>query len=37
MKIPMSMLPEIRSSSEEYGKVREKGALAGRADRGHPR
>jgi glycerol kinase len=23
------MLPEIRSSSEEYGKVREKGALAG--------
>jgi glycerol kinase len=29
MKIPTSMLPEIRSSSEEYGKVREKGALAG--------
>jgi len=29
MKIPMSMLPEIKSSSEEYGKVREKGALAG--------
>jgi glycerol kinase len=29
MKIPVSMLPEIRSSSEEYGKVREKGALAG--------
>ncbi len=29
MKIPLSMLPEIRSSSEEYGKVRERGALAG--------
>ena len=29
MGIPLSMLPEIRSSSEEYGKVREKGALAG--------
>ncbi|WP_116051168.1 glycerol kinase GlpK [Amycolatopsis palatopharyngis] len=29
MGIPMSMLPEIRSSSEEYGKVRAKGALAG--------
>jgi glycerol kinase len=29
MTIPLSMLPEIRSSSEEYGKVREKGALAG--------
>jgi len=29
MKIPTSMLPEIRSSSEEYAKVREKGALAG--------
>ena len=29
MKVPTSMLPEIRSSSEEYGKVREKGALAG--------
>ena len=29
MKIPTSMLPEIRSSSEEYGKVREKGALGG--------
>jgi glycerol kinase len=29
MKIPTSMLPQIRSSSEEYGKVREKGALAG--------
>ncbi|RZS36773.1 glycerol kinase [Herbihabitans rhizosphaerae] len=27
--VPMSMLPEIRSSSEEYGKVRERGALAG--------
>jgi glycerol kinase len=27
--IPLSMLPEIRSSSEEYGKVRERGALAG--------
>ncbi|MGH3759068.1 glycerol kinase GlpK [Actinophytocola sp.] len=29
MKIPMSMLPEIRSSSEEYGRVREQGVLAG--------
>ncbi|GAA3991867.1 glycerol kinase GlpK [Allokutzneria multivorans] len=29
MDIPLSMLPEIRSSSEEYGKVRERGALAG--------
>ncbi|MBP2474669.1 glycerol kinase [Crossiella equi] len=29
MKIPVSMLPEIRSSSEEYGKVRERGVLAG--------
>lgn len=29
MTIPLSMLPEIRSSSETYGKVREKGALAG--------
>ncbi|GAA1278033.1 glycerol kinase GlpK [Saccharothrix xinjiangensis] len=29
MGIPVSMLPEIRSSSEEYGKVRERGALAG--------
>jgi glycerol kinase len=29
MKIPTAMLPEIRSSSEEYGKVRERGALAG--------
>ncbi|MET7992956.1 glycerol kinase GlpK [Amycolatopsis sp. NPDC005232] len=29
MGIPLSMMPEIRSSSEEYGKVREKGALAG--------
>jgi glycerol kinase len=29
MGVPTSMLPEIRSSSEEYGKVREKGALAG--------
>src|SRR5205807_1243433 len=27
--IPLAMLPEIRSSSEEYGKVRERGALAG--------
>src|SRR5207302_7902147 len=27
--IPVAMLPQIRSSSEEYGKVREKGALAG--------
>ncbi len=29
MGIPMSMLPEIRSSSEVYGNVRERGALAG--------
>jgi glycerol kinase len=29
MGIPLSMLPEIRSSSEEYGKVRTRGALAG--------
>ncbi|WP_020668184.1 glycerol kinase GlpK [Amycolatopsis nigrescens] len=29
MGIPLSMLPEIRSSSEEYGKVRAKGAFAG--------
>ncbi|MFD7659476.1 glycerol kinase GlpK [Actinosynnema sp. NPDC059797] len=29
MGIPVSMLPEIRSSSEEYGRVRERGALAG--------
>jgi glycerol kinase len=29
MGIPVSMLPEIKSSSEEYGKVRERGALAG--------
>jgi glycerol kinase len=29
MGIPMSMLPEIRSSSEVYGHVRERGALAG--------
>ncbi len=29
MAIPLSMLPEIRSSSEEYGKVRDRGALAG--------
>ncbi|MGB3772121.1 MAG: glycerol kinase GlpK [Rhodococcus sp. (in: high G+C Gram-positive bacteria)] len=29
MGIPMSMLPEIRSSSEEYGKVRERGSLSG--------
>ena len=29
MKIPKSMLPEIHSSSEEYGKVRERGPLAG--------
>ncbi|MEV5300331.1 glycerol kinase GlpK [Amycolatopsis methanolica] len=27
--IPMSMLPEIRSSSEEYGKVRPRGVLSG--------
>ena len=29
MGIPRSMLPEIRSSSEEYGKVRERGPLSG--------
>ncbi|WP_111768031.1 glycerol kinase GlpK [Nakamurella deserti] len=29
MGIPMSMLPEIRSSSEVYAKVRERGVLAG--------
>jgi len=29
MGIPMSMLPEIRSSSEVYGTVRERGALGG--------
>ncbi len=29
MGVPLSMLPEIRSSSEEYGRVRERGALAG--------
>ncbi len=29
MGIPMSMLPEIRSSSEVYGEIRPKGALAG--------
>ncbi|MFD2420236.1 glycerol kinase GlpK [Amycolatopsis pigmentata] len=29
MGIPESMLPEIRSSSEEYGQVRERGVLAG--------
>lgn len=29
MGIPKSMLPEIHSSSEEYGKVRERGPLAG--------
>ena len=27
--IPLSMLPEIRSSSEEYGKVRPRGVLSG--------
>ncbi len=27
--VPMSMLPEIRSSSEEYGRVRERGVFAG--------
>ncbi|MCC8248703.1 glycerol kinase GlpK [Saccharothrix luteola] len=27
--VPLSILPEIRSSSEEYGKVRARGALAG--------
>lgn len=29
MGIPVSMLPEIRSSSEVYGHVRERGSLAG--------
>jgi glycerol kinase len=29
MGIPESMLPEIKSSSEVYGKVRERGSLAG--------
>ncbi|WP_328811324.1 glycerol kinase GlpK [Rhodococcus sp. NBC_00294] len=29
MGIPMSMLPEIRSSSEVYGNVRERGSLSG--------
>src|SRR3954452_2858452 len=29
MGIPISMLPEIRSSSEVYGNVRERGVLAG--------
>jgi glycerol kinase len=29
MGIPVSMLPEIRSSSEVYGNVRERGVLAG--------
>ncbi|WP_018682408.1 glycerol kinase GlpK [Actinokineospora enzanensis] len=29
MGIPLSMLPEIRSSSQEYGRVRPRGALAG--------
>ncbi|SDD20112.1 glycerol kinase GlpK [Actinokineospora iranica] len=29
MGVPLAMLPEIRSSSEVYGKVRERGALAG--------
>jgi glycerol kinase len=29
MGIPVAMLPEIRSSSEVYGNVRERGALAG--------
>jgi glycerol kinase len=29
MKIPLSMLPEIKSSSEVYGNAREQGSLAG--------
>jgi len=29
MGVPLSMLPEIRSSSEVYGTVRERGALSG--------
>ena len=37
MGIPLSMLPEIRSSSEVYGSGREGGLLAGVPDRRHPR
>ena len=37
MGIPLSMLPEIRSSSEVYGTGREGGMVPGRADRRHPR
>jgi glycerol kinase len=29
MGVPTAMLPEIRSSSEEYGRVRERGVLSG--------
>jgi glycerol kinase len=29
LEIPLSMLPEIRSSSQEYGTVRERGVLSG--------
>ena len=37
MGIPLSMLPEIRSSSEVYGPDREPGVAGRRADRRHPR
>ena len=37
MGIPLSMLPEIRSCSEVYGEVRERGVLARRSDRRRPR
>ena len=36
MGIPMSMLPEIRSSSEVYGEM-QPGVLKRHAGRGHPR
>ena len=37
MGIPLSMLPEIRSSSEVYGNVRPARRAGRRADRRHPR
>ena len=37
MGIPVSMLPEIRSSSEVYGTVRERGCAGRRPDRRRPR
>ena len=37
MGIPLSMLPEIRSSSEVYGNIRERGVLGGVPRGGHPR